>query len=108
MISKHQPTTAQRRFYATIIEQGCCICGNDAEIHHIKGSSFKHNKTAIGNWYVLPLCPEHHRLGAINVTQNKAHFEAIFGSQWELFLEVVEKYNLPTEIKSVIFKKRIF
>jgi len=37
---------------------GCCICGQPAEIHHVRryGEKRKHTK-------VIPLCPRHHRTG---------------------------------------------
>ena len=60
MYSKnHRPTADQKRFQSWIREtfKECQNCGAPAEhLHHILGSSAKHNKQWIGQWAVVMLC----------------------------------------------------
>jgi len=57
--------------------------------HHVKGREFKHNKVAIGRWYVLPVAKEYHdsQLGnQLNVTDYPKRYESEFGTQRHQFL----------------------
>ena len=47
-----------RQHLSAVAELGCCICGQPAEIHHVRryGEKRKHSQ-------VIPLCPYHHRIG---------------------------------------------
>lgn len=56
-----KPTADQLRFHNWLAEQGCAVCGDHAELHHCVGSSGKHNKIAIGQWFLIPVCSYHHR-----------------------------------------------
>lgn len=64
-----QPTAEQKRFWSAMVELGCCIYPDTpAEIQHCVGSTTKHNKINIGNWFIIPLCPAVHRLAQRNFT----------------------------------------
>lgn len=52
---------AERRFHDWLRNTGCAICGSPTAIHHAVGSAAKHNKIHIGQWWVVPLCYEHHQ-----------------------------------------------
>lgn len=71
-----QKTKAQADFWQRLRELGCMVTGlnGEIEIHHVVGSSFKHNKVPIGNWYVIPLHVTMHRTGMCNVTTHKQAF----------------------------------
>ena len=56
---------ADKKFLDMIAGLGCIICKGPAEIHHIRsgvgmGQRSPHKR-------VLPLCPNHHRLGGYGV-----------------------------------------
>jgi hypothetical protein len=71
--------------------------------HHVLGRSAKHNKVAIGHWFILPVPFDLHDVSSndqYNVTHNKKAFVKRFGSQRDLFLQMVEEmrdggYELP-------------
>ena len=57
---KKNLTAAEKRYFAAVVELGCCICKMPPEIHHKTGAGMgirAHNSD------VMPLCPDHHRLG---------------------------------------------
>ena len=56
------PTKAQQDWQNWQREQGCSNCGADnPAIHHCVGSTAKHNKVHIGQWWTIPLCYECHQ-----------------------------------------------
>lgn len=55
------PNAAQRRWWSWLIDQGCYIGLGDPCIHHAVGSSARHRKVEIGNWFVVPLSYEAHQ-----------------------------------------------
>jgi hypothetical protein len=77
---------------------GCVACAIDGRvnpwvsIHHIDGRTKpgSHRK-------VLPLCAQHHQqddtdqLGRIAVHPNKARFEQMYGTQYELLAALLKK-----------------
>ncbi len=73
------------------------------QIHHVLGRSAKHNKVAIGHWFILPVPFElHDVLGnhPLNVTHHKHAFTDEYGKQRELFERMVammgqDDYELP-------------
>lgn len=100
MISKgNSPTAAQERWWSWLIDQGCCICEDAPEIHHIAGAAFKlkpHGK--IGNWLVLPLCYYHHRdpTNKANVNEWKKNFEIDHGKQMDILKKLYSQYTIET------------
>lgn len=97
MYSKNnRPTTEHKKWWSVVAQCPCIVCmqylqeeTHPVEIHHVKGASYKHNKEWVGQWYVLPLCPHHHRLGDLNVTTNKRGFESAFTTEKELFQDLI-------------------
>ena len=64
----------------------------DFQLHHVLGRSAKHNKIAIGHWFIIPVPIELHDVGSNhpdNVTHFKRNFTERFGSQSELFKELI-------------------
>lgn len=54
------PNAEEKRFQGWVKEQPCCWCGSESGsiVDHVMGSTFRHNKTLIGHWFVLPNCAE--------------------------------------------------
>ena len=52
------PNAAEKRFQGWVKQQSCCWCGSESGsiVDHVKGATFRHNKTLIGHWFVLPNC----------------------------------------------------
>ncbi|NRA49216.1 MAG: DUF968 domain-containing protein [Phaeodactylibacter sp.] len=83
----------EKRFHTWLANQRCCVSGDyGVQIHHCKGSSFRHNKVLIGHWFVIPLSPERH---AEYHSGTKA-FREKYGPQSALWSELVEKYESET------------
>ena len=55
-----RPNKAQQHWQDWQRDQGCYLCGMSAEIHHCVGSTAKHNKVEIGQWFTNQLCNDHH------------------------------------------------
>jgi len=55
------PTAAQKRWREAVRELGSIISGGPAAIHHPVGVTGKHNKVAIGHWWVIPLTDAEHK-----------------------------------------------
>jgi hypothetical protein len=61
--------------------------------HHVMGRKAKHNKVAIGEWFVLPIPFIYHDVSSDhphNVTHHKHAFTDRFGPQSELFKQMIE------------------
>ncbi len=73
------------------------------QLHHVLGRSAKHNKVAIGHWFILPVPFELHDISSnheLNVTHRKNSFTKEFGKQFQLFEEMCLSmedygYNMP-------------
>jgi hypothetical protein len=72
--------------------------------HHVLGRSAKHNKVAIGHWFILPVPFELHDVSSNhehNVTHRKNSFIREFGNQRGLFEKMClsmkdYNYNMPS------------
>lgn len=54
------PNAEEKRFQSFVKSMPCVWCDNDGPsiVDHVRGSTFKHNKTLIGHWFVVPNCQE--------------------------------------------------
>ena len=89
------PNSYEKRFMSWVKEQPCIQCGSSGVIvDHMYGSTFRHNRTLIGMWALLPLCPicdsvktnGSHRayLAAFNETQSESFARLIDSCPIEL------------------------
>jgi hypothetical protein len=77
-------TISEKKYLAMVAALGCCRCGSEAEIHHIR--QFQGMGQRASNYLTIPLCPVHHRTGRDSIHQNtmmegkylSATIEAIF------------------------------
>ena len=59
--AKHTPSAAAKRWMAWVASRGCLNCRAPANVHHCVGATARHNRVAIGDWWLLPLCRECHQ-----------------------------------------------
>lgn len=52
-------TTAESAHMDRVAELGCLLCGQPAEIHHLREGQGMAQRAS--NWLTVPLCAEHHR-----------------------------------------------
>lgn len=85
------------------------------QLHHVLGRSAKHNKVAIGHWFIIPVPFELHDVNSnnnYNVTHHKNRFTDKYGKQTFLFNDMVndmrmDMYQLPpTEVLNAIMDTR--
>jgi len=93
MALRGNPTKAEKKWMDWIIQHGCVICRNPAEVHHVLRGGLR-----TGHLDSLPLCPEHHRLGANDdqvVSRHpwKREFEKRYGTEQELLTHLRSLYN---------------
>lgn len=83
--------------------------------HHVLGRSAKHNKVAIGHWFIIPVPFELHDVSSnhhFNVTHCKRNFTNQYGMQRDIFNKVYQgmktcDYNVPSdEVYSAIMDTR--
>ena len=55
------PTAAQKRWMESVRELGSILSGGPAVVHHAVGATGKHNKVAIGHWWLVPLSDWEHK-----------------------------------------------
>ena len=81
------------------------------QLHHVLGRSAKHNKVAIGHWFIIPVPFELHDIYGkhnCNVTHHKHRFTDEYGMQRLLFIDMVDDMRLemyampPTEVLNSI------
>ena len=93
----NQPNAEQLRWRELVREQGCIITGQPAEVHHVYGCSFKHNKIHVGHWFILPLSFDLHDLmgkSSHNITRSRMAFTRHYGLQKELFESLVTRIRI--------------
>lgn len=116
MIGGKQPNAAERHWHNWLRERGCAICGQPTAIHHAVGSTGRHNKIHIGQWWVVPLCYDHHQ-GPGGIHGDLSMFDAfdraalgntrkeIEKSLFARFAEIYEKRTgelIPEDVKSAV------
>lgn len=69
----HTPTAKAKRWMAWVGEQPCINCRAPACVHHCAGATARHNKVAIGDWWLLPLCHACHQ-GQNGIHQDRTRF----------------------------------
>jgi len=86
------PNAKQKRWMARVADYGCVVSGNsNIQIHHCVGRTAKHNKIAVGHWFILPLSFELHDVSSnneYNVSKCKNAFIDEFGEENELFMKM--------------------
>ena len=79
-------TKSEQDYMSRVADLGCICCGQPAELHHPR------RHTGLGlrssNYDVIPLCPNHHRLGKVSIHLGKAQFERTFGTEKDLLKKV--------------------
>lgn len=79
-----------------VAETGCILTGSMmVELHHIRGSAYRHNKTALGEWAILALPYELHRdeSNPFSLASSKRAFEGRYGNQWDILLATIERIH---------------
>lgn len=54
-------SAALKRHHDRVAQQGCCVCGGEATIHHVTGYADRMGRFSRDDWLVAPLCPLHHQ-----------------------------------------------
>ena len=94
----------EKAFMGWVKEQACCVCGNPGPsiCDHVEGATFRHNKTLVGHWFLLPLCLEHDNA---KTHANKRAFRDLFGSTSLLWGKLACEYGslkIPDEVINAI------
>lgn len=93
MLSKNfKPKAIHKRFHDNLFKLGCIVTGSFPQLHHIVGSSYRQDGVWIGQWYLIPLSPDLHMDGNVNVTSNKVEFYEKVGSEKNLFINTLSNY----------------
>ncbi len=86
------PTSAQKRWREAVRGLGSIISGQPALIHHMFGQSCSLKSVGnIGHFSLLPLTDEEHKFRH----SDKKLFEALYGTEKELFAKVCERVEAP-------------
>ena len=95
MIIGQQTKAQEKAWYDRVArfaeEHGCFPHSNHTayQMHHVHGRKYKHNKTAIGGWMILPIETQYHDVHSNNpwnVTHFKKRYEIEFGTQKDQFI----------------------
>ena len=76
--------TPEQRHKQRVAELGCLVCGNPANVHHIRAERIKND------FLTIPLCREHHQ-GDFSIHMSKRQFENIYGSELHLLADTLKK-----------------
>jgi len=95
----NNPNAKQKRWLELLSNHGCVVTQekHNIQLHHVVGRSAKYNKLNIGHWWVLPLRIDLHDVHSnhpFNVTHNKKRFETEYGSQKDLFVQMISQITL--------------
>ncbi len=108
--STGKPTRYEAERIAAILRLGCVACAQlglpnvASDVHHIVEGNRR-----LGHWYTLPLCPGHHRKVwtleqmevipvdiRVSIADGTKAFEAIYGTEREMWSKVQHRLKLPT------------
>lgn len=59
------PNALEKRHWNRVAQLGCLVCGAPAELHHCTGHADRMGRVSRRHDRVVPLCPAHHRVGAV-------------------------------------------
>ncbi len=92
------PTVHQKHWWDWLVQQGCYLGLGEACIHHCVGSTARHNKVEIGNWWVIPLSYEAHQgPGGIHGDLSLFEGDRRKDIEKEIFAFYVERYRRQFE-----------
>ena len=60
MIPTSSPNARQKQWLEAVVKLGSVVSGGPSQIHHCVGRKAKHNKIAIGHWWIIPLTHDEH------------------------------------------------
>lgn len=87
------PNQEEKDFQGWLKDQPCCVGGmRFTEVHHCKGSTYRHNKVLIGHWFCIPLAEEKHR----EYHSGTKAFKKNYGQQSELWIQQIKNYEAET------------
>lgn len=95
MITGQQTKAQEKAWYKRVAEfadkHGCFPHYSEAQyqMHHVHGRKFKHNKVAVGGWFILPIEAKYHDVHSknpFNVTHFKRRYEIEFEHQVDQFM----------------------
>lgn len=97
-------TKSDRKYLSWVAAMGCIVCRNlgyentPSEIHHLRTGQGAGQRAS--NQTVIPLCPQHHRLGGYGVAihAGQRQWEKLYGTEIKLLAQVrvgleQEEYN---------------
>ena len=94
MARKKPPTKAEREHMSRVASLGCWVCGQPAQVHHIRNKGKGFGNVGIGNrsshYDTIPLCMSHHT-GNFSIHNRKKEFEAKYGTEHEILQKVKER-----------------
>ena len=95
-----QPNAAQKRWRESVRELGCLMgAPGPVEIHHVVGRTAKHNKIAIGHWWILPVSNEGHRMvEALSKHEQKELFHTMCLAYFACYLSL----PVPDDVMAAI------
>ena len=105
-------TAKQKRWLELVAYRLPCIVSGETysnQIHHCLGRTAKVKGVGnIGHWFILPLAWEYHDVASnseYNVTHHKQAFADRFGTEKDLFIDVINKLEFLAEYdKSINLK----
>ena len=91
------PTAEQKRFRENLrsIFPGTVI-------HHCVGATGKHNKVAIGHWWIIALTPEEHIKVHSGISERKSLEKNEFAHQMERYFFYYRRMPVPDEVLEAI------
>jgi len=94
------PNADEKRFHGWVKERPCAVCGlpGPSIVDHAEGATFKHNKTLVGHWFVVPLCEAHDK---IKTRGSRRGFKDMFGPHSELWEKEIGAYLADSDMHSV-------
>ena len=94
-------TKSEKDYMSRVADLGCICCGQPAELHHPR----KHTGLGLrsSNYDVIPLCPNHHRLGKVSIHLGKTQFERTFGTEKVLLKKVKKALVEKEKMESFLF-----
>jgi len=102
-IHKNKPER-DKKYLRAICENGCCICGQSAIPHHLKG--YKQGNIKVSDYLTIPLCDRHHSATyETGLHKDIEKWEEMHGLQTNLIRHTLAEQMMNNNITWELFNK---
>lgn len=92
-MTKKPATAKEREYMGRVAALGCIVCGNPAQVHHIREGHGISQRAS--HYLTIPLCPEHHTNDPFSIHgAQQREFKNIHGDELHLLAQTIKLLHM--------------